>query len=139
MSEDPPATKKSRHDSNMMGHPIFGDLLEKLPQYRFPTFLQLLNRVRCLKSQSSNSLRATYKLVASELAPIWKEAFVVPIITAHALATKLQTDIEKKIGDVRRHYDRIVNHPEKLTSEISEMKAVYSITKCICFLKKTHR
>ena len=140
--ETPPTTSKSRMDSNRMGHPVFGDLLEKFPGNRLPTFLQVLNRVRFLKSQASSPrdpLRGIYNLVATELSTIWMEAFVVPILNIHNLTTNLQTNIEKKINSVRQHFGRIVNSPEKLTAEISEMKTVYSITKCRCFLKTQHR
>ena len=146
MAEDqPPRTPKSPHvDSNMMGHPVFGDLEEKFPQYRLPTFLQVLNRVRCLKSLQGNRLdsnRTIYNIVASELSLIWKEAFVVPILDLVPLATRIGRDIEKKMLYVRSNLSKIVdpNHPEKLTAQLSEMKQVFSITKCRCFLNKEHR
>ena len=144
MAEDKPTTSKSRLDSNMTGHPVFGDPLEKLPQFRLPTFLQLLNRARFLKKTQhlnrEDSLRPTvYNVVASELETVWMEAFVVPVIDYKSLAGKLQREIEAKLKYVSKNRAKIVNHPEKLTAEVSEMKKLYSITKCTCFLKATHR
>ena len=144
MAEEPTTSKKSpRFDSNMSGHPVFGDLAEKFPQFRLPTFLQVLNRVRFLKknqlSNRESTLRPIYNLVASELDTLWNDAFVVPVINSHSLATKLEREIEKKIDFVSRRITTMVNHPEKITAQISEMKHLYSITNCKCFLKATHR
>ena len=145
MSEEtnsPKTSRPPRIDSNSMGHPVFGDVLaENFPPHRLPTFLQVLNRVRYFKSQlnSGHSLRSNYNLVASELSPIWKEAFVVPIPNDFALTTKLQTEIEKKIKFIQNNLSWFGNNPEKLEAQLLEMKKVYSITKCKCFLKKTHR
>ena len=146
MSEEtnsPKTSRPPRMDSNSMGHPVFGDLLvESFSPHRLPTFLQVLNRVRFFKSQPRNRedpLRPIYKLVASELSSIWKEAFVVPVIGDHNLATKLQTEIEKKLNHVQSVWKRLANNPEKLSAELSEMKKIYSISKCTCFLKTTHR
>ena len=144
MAEDPPTTSKKspRMDHNMMGHPVFGDLVEKFPVFRFPTFLQVLNRVRFLKNQQVNrldSFRPIYNLVACELDSIWNEAFVVPVVNSHALATKIEKEIEKKLKYVRSNLATITNHPEKLTAQLSEMKKVFNITKCTCFLNVTHR
>ena len=144
MAEEPTTSKKSpRFDSNMSGHPVFGDLAEKLPQFRLPTFLQVLNRVRFLKKNHrfnrESSLRPIYNLVATELEAIWKDAFVVPVVNSHSLATKLEREIEKKIQYVSVRLATMVKNPEKITAQISEMKHLYSITKCKCFLKTTHR
>ena len=144
MAEAPTTTSKSpRIDSNMMGHPVFGNLLENpLPQNRLPTYLQVLNRVRFLKSQRSHRLdpvRPIYNLVGNELSTIWKDAFVVPVLNPVPLATKLERDIEKKINSVSSNISRIVNNPQKLETELSEMKKVFSISKCRCFLQTKHR
>ena len=144
MAEAPTTTSKSpRIDSNMMGHPVFGNLLENpLPQNRFPSYLQVLNRVRFLKSQRSHRLdpvRPIYNLVGNELSTIWKDAFVVPVVNSHSLATKLEREIEKKIQYVSVRLATMVKNPEKVTAQISEMKTLFSITKCTCFLKATHR
>ena len=144
MAEVPTTSKAPRFDSNMMGHPVFGDLAEKLPQFRLPTFLQVLNRVRFLKSIQQNrldSLRPIYNVVANELSSIWTEAFVVPVPTNQNLATRLEREIEKKLLSVRSNLSKIVDpkHPEKKTAQLSEMNKVFSITKCKCFLKKEHR
>ena len=145
MAEETTSSKTPRPprlDANSMGHPVFGDLLAEFPKHRLPTFLQVLNRVRYFKSRPRNRedpLRSIYKLVAKELSLIWKESFVVPVIGDHNLVTKLETEIEKKLNYVRGTLSRIVdvNRPEKLTAQLSEMKTVYSISKCSCFLKKT--
>ena len=143
MAEEPTTSKSPRFDSNMMGHPVFGDLAEKLPQFRLPTFLQVLNRVRFLKknqlSNRESSLRPIYNLVASELDTIWNDAFVIPVINSHSLATKLEREIEKKFQFVSTRMSSFVKNPEKITAQISEMKTLLSITKCTCFLKATHR
>ena len=147
MAEDPTNSKtpkSARMDTNTNGHPLFGDLVETFPQYRFPTFLQVLNRVRFLKSIQQNrldSLRPIYNVVANELSSIWTEAFVVPVPTNQNLATRLEREIEKKLLNVRSNLSKIVDpkHPEKKTAQLSEMNKVFSITKCKCFLKKEHR
>ena len=140
--ETPPTTSKSRMDSNRMGHPVFGDPLEKFPQFRLPTFLQLVNRARFLKktelSNREDSLRPIYNTIASELETIWKEAFVVPVIDFQPLAQKLQKEIEKEIKHVSKNRTTIAL-PEKLTAYLSGVKKLFSITKCNCFLKATHR
>ena len=143
MAEDSPPTSKSpRMDHNMMGHPVFGDYLEeKLPDVRLPTFLQVLNRVRFLKRNANrgDSLRSIYNIVAEEVSLIWKEAFVVPVLNNLALAQKMQTEIEQKLKHIQSTWKRIVDHPEKITVQTSEMKKVFSITKCKCFLKTEFR
>ena len=147
MAENPPKTSKKspRMDHNMMGHPVFGDLVEKFPEFRFPTFLQVLNRVRFLKKNQHlnrlDSFRPIYKLVACELDTIWNEAFVVPVVNSHSLATKIEKEVEKKLKFVTGNLAKILNpnHPEKLTAQLSEMKKVFNITKCTCFLNVTHR
>ena len=73
MAEDPSTPTSSRLDSNREDHPVFGKLMEELPKFRLPTFLQVLNRTRFLKSQMVNRqapLHPIYQLVASELEAI---------------------------------------------------------------------
>ena len=142
MAEEKPTTLKSRLDSNSMGHPVFGDPLDKFPQFRLPTFLQLVNRARFLKKTLLNredSLRPIYNTIASELETIWKEAFVVPVKDFQPLAQKLQKEIEKEIKHVSKNRAKIASPPEKLTAYLSEAKKLFSITKWTCFLKATHR
>ena len=142
MAEDQPTTPtSSRLDSNRDDHPVFGKLMEELPKFRLPTFLQVLNRTRFLKSQMVNRqapLRPIYQLVASELEAIWKSAFVVPIISTNALITKLQTEVEKKIKQIRTNLT-FYTRPEKLSTELATLKKVYNISKCKCFVNTSHR
>ena len=143
MAEETKPPNPPRLDSNSNEHPVFGNLVEKLPQYRLPTFLQLLNYARFLKGQipipRGGSLRPIYSQIASDLAPLWKEAFVVPVINDFSLVTKLQTEIEKKLKSVQRDLKTIVNNSQKLETQLSNLKKLFSITKCCCFLKSTHR
>ena len=123
-------------------------MVEKFPEFRFPTFLQVLNRVRFLKKNQLvnrlDSLRPIYNLVACELDTIWNKAFVVPVLNSHSLATKIEKDIEKKLNHVSRNLTAIVNpnHPEKLTTQITDKEQNYETSTKIfvlniigCFLK----
>merc|ERR1712072_1615279 len=109
-----------------MGHPVFGNLLVKLSENRLPSFLQVLNHVRYLKSQGSPrlkpvELRSIYNEVAASLSEIWKSAFIVPVISNSNLAGKLQREVEKKIQQIRSSLGRIIGSPDKLSAELSKI------------------
>ena len=97
-----------------------------------------------MKSQAGSRLDPSitiFNQVAKDLASIWESAFVVPIITEKALAQKLKRDCEKKITMVRSSLKYITDseHPDRLTSELSRMKKLYNISKCVCFVDTQHR
>ena len=128
----------------MMGHPVFGDLLEEFNQHRLPSFLQVLNHVRYLKSQgslrlTSLELKSIYNQVANSVTEIWKSAFIVPVVNSHALSGKMQREVEKKITDIRSTLSRFISNPDKLTAELSQLNKVYNITLCKCFINAVYR
>ena len=138
MEEEITSPKRVRLDSNRLEHPIFGSPVEKLPSNRFPSFLQIVNNVRFLKSQGLMSNLEIYKYVADDLVKTWESAYVVPIINRKTLADKLNTEVEKKMKYVTKNLDKIldVNNPEKRTNFVSEVNKVFNISKCSCFVNK---
>ena len=143
-AEEPTASKSSRVESNMQEHPVFGNLVESLPSHRLPSFLTVINYVRYLKSQETTyhgRLRPIYNTVANDLIGIWESAFVVPVVNAHTLGGRMQSDVEKKIQQVRSSLKFFTDpkHPDRLSGELSNLKKVYNISMCKCFIKEEYR
>ena len=136
MDEETTPPKRGRMDSNRVDHQVFGSPVEKLPSNRFPTLIQVVNRVRFLKSQKLISNREIYNSVADDLIKTWESAYVVPIINKKTLADRLDTVVEKKIKYANKNLNIImdVNKPEKKTNFLSEMSKVFNISKCSCFV-----
>ena len=133
MEEEITSPKKARLDSNRVDHPIFGSPMKKLPSNRFPSFLQILNHVRFLKSQHLMSKQDIYNTVADDLIKTWESAFVVPILNKKTVSDKLKKEVEKKINHVSQKLSKIL---ENKNDFVSEMSKVFSITKCTCFVEK---
>ena len=113
MDEETTPPKRGRMDSNRVDHQVFGSPVEKLPSNRFPTLIQVVNRVRFLKSQKLISNREIYNSVADDLIKTWESAYVVPIINKKTLADRLDTVVEKKIKYANKNLNIImdVNKP----------------------------
>ena len=61
-------------------HPLFGSKQEKLPDYRFPKKIEVINHVRynldSKKSQNKDDKNEMLKTIATKVITIWKEAYV---------------------------------------------------------------
>ena len=122
-------------------HPIFGSKRDRLPPYKFPTRLHVLNYLR-YKVDSSPNKRQTqaekvekYNEVAKEIITIWKEAYV-PCLDENYVTKKIENEIASQITYVKKT-PRVLKSTEKKKEIYSELNKVFHIARCKCFEGKS--
>lgn len=128
--------KRKRVDSGMEPHPIFGDVQEKLPSTRFPSMLNVVNHVRYLKAHKLAGNIGIYNSVTDHLMAVWKSAYAVPLVERNTIYQSVQSYTEDKLAYVRRVKSRLIKPEQSDAKEslISDMKKVFVISKCKCFV-----
>ena len=134
-----PLTPKKipRLDSSMSGHPIFGNLEETLPTRRFPSMLNVVNHVRYLKAHrlAGGGINGMYHSVTDHLMDVWKSAYVVPLLERNTIFSAVKKYTEEKLDYVKKT-SRLLKPESSGAREslISDMKKVFVISKCKCFV-----
>ena len=133
-------SKRPRVESSMDGHPIFGDLQEKLPSKRFPTMLNVVNHVRYLKAHRLADSVRIYNSVTDHLINVWTSAYAVPLMEKESIYQSVQKYTDEKLAYVRKT-SRLLKPENSGAREslISDMKRVFVISKCKCFINAETR